>query len=135
MAQNEAKDAPKRPPKTTRRGTQEAQKSDPESKDEKRTEPRRSQDRLGPPTRRLPPAQRRPRGSTWEAKMVPKPTPKRSKFEAKIQDEKKAIQDDLGPVLERSWVDLGCHLGRLGPQNRALALGGARFFEKSLFRC
>ena len=36
----------------------------------------------------------------------------RAKIEPKIQDEKKASQDDLGPVLERSWVVLGRHLGR-----------------------
>ena len=67
----------------------------------------------------------------WE----PKPIRKRYKIEAKIQEAKKPIQDDLGPVLGRSWAVLGAILGRLGPQNRALALGGARFFEKSLFRC
>ena len=53
-----------------------------------------------------------PQNCKIEAKMAPKPTPKRSNIEAKIQDEKKAIQDDLGPVLERSWVVLGRHLGR-----------------------
>ena len=74
-------------------------------------------------------------GAIWEAKTAPKSIPKRSKIEAKNQDEKKPIQDDLGPVLGRSWAVLGAILGRLGPQNRALALGGARFFEKSLFRC
>ena len=70
-----------------------------------------------------------------EAKTAPKSIPKRSKIEAKNQDEKKPIQDDLGPVLGRSWAVLGAILGRLGPQNRALAYGGARFFQKSLFRC
>ena len=51
-----AQDGPKRGqrrPKTTPRGTQEAPKSDPESQDEKRTEPRRLQDGLGPPRDRL----------------------------------------------------------------------------------
>ena len=48
-----------------------------------------------------------PRSAIWEAKMTPKPIPKRSKIEAKIQETKKAIQDDLGPVLGRYWVDLG----------------------------
>ena len=74
-----------------------------------------------------------PQGDIWEAKTAPKPIPKRLKIEAKIEEAKKAIQDDLGPVLERSWAVLGAILGRLGPQNRALALGGARFFENRLF--
>ena len=57
-----------------------------------------------------------PWGTLWELKTAPKPIPKRSKIEAKNQDEKKPIQDDLGPVLGRSWVilgRLGCHLGAL----------------------
>ena len=66
---------------------------------------------------------------------APKSILKRSKIEAKKQEPPKPIQDDLGTVLSRSWAVLGAILGRLGPQNRALALGGARFFEKSLFRC
>ena len=71
----------------------------------------------------------------WEANTAPKPIPKRYKIETKNQEVKKTIQDDLGPVLGRSWAVLGAILGPLGPQNRALALGGARFFEKALFRC
>ena len=123
VPQNEprrAQDDPKRGqrrPNTTLRGTQEGQKSDPESQDEKRTEPRRSQDRLGPPTGRLAPAQPPPRGSIWEAKTALKSIPKRSKVESKIQDEKKALQDDLGPILERSWVDLGLILGSFWAKN------------------
>ena len=35
--------------------------------------------------------------------------------------------------MGRSWAVLGAILGRLGPQNRALALGGARFSENRLF--
>ena len=61
--------------------------------------------------------------------------PKTIKNRSEKSRRKKPIQDDLGPVLGRSWAVLGAILGRLGPQNRALALGGARFFEKSLFRC
>ena len=109
-----AQDDPKRGqrrPKTTLRGTQEAQKSDPESQDEKRTEPRRSQDRLGPPQGPICVPQRPPRGSIWEAKTAPKSIPKRSKIEAKNQESKKLIQDDLGPVLGRSWAVLGAILG------------------------
>ena len=61
--------------------------------------------------------------------------PKTIKNRSEKSRRKKPIQDDLGPVLGRSWAVLGAILGRLGPRNRALALGGARFFEKSLFRC
>ena len=49
---------------------------------------------------------------------VPKPIQKRTKIETKIQDEKKATQDDLGPILERSWVDLGPILGSIWVKNR-----------------
>ena len=59
---------------------------------------------------------------------------KRSKIEAKNEEPQKPIEDNLGTVLSRSWGVLDAILGRLGPQNHALALGGARFFEKSLFR-
>ena len=96
-------------PKMVIRGAEDGPKSDPKPQDEKRTEPRRSQDRLGPPKCRFahyPCAPGRPFG-----------TPKRLKIEAKIQDEKKAIQDDLGPVLERSWVDLGPILGSILSKN------------------
>ena len=62
-----------------------------------------------------------PWGTLWELKTAPKPIPKRLKIEAKNQEEQKTIQDDLGPVLGRSWVVLGAILDRLGPQNRALA--------------
>ena len=68
---------------------------------------RRSQDRLGPPMGRVAPAQPPPRASIWEAKTAPKSIPKRSKIEAKNQEAKKPIQDDLGSVLGRSWVVLG----------------------------
>ena len=54
--------------------------------------------------------------------------PKTIKNRSEKSRRKKTIQDDLGPVLGRSWAVLGAILGRLGPQNRALALGGARFF-------
>ena len=109
-----AQDDPKRGqrrPRTTLRCIQEAPKSDPESQDEKKSEPRRSRDRLGPPMAPKLSLLGTPRGSIWEAKMAPESIPKRSKIEAKIQDEKKATQDDLGPILERSWVDLGPILG------------------------
>ena len=59
-----------------------------------------------------------PRRVIWEAKTAPKSIPKRSKFEAKNQEEKKSIQDDLGPILGRSWAVLGRHLGRKKCENQ-----------------
>ena len=56
-------------------------------------------------------AQRRPAETIWEAKTAPKSIPKRSKIEVQSQESKKSIQDDLGPVLGRSWVVLGVILG------------------------
>ena len=106
--------APKRPterPKTTSRGAQDDQKSDPERQDDKRTEPRRSQDRLGPPQVAGARLSALSQGSIWEAKTAPKSIPKRLKIEVKNQESKKSIQDDLGPVLGRSWVVLGVILG------------------------
>ena len=55
--------------------------------------------------------------------------PKRSKIEAKNQETKKPIQDDLGPVLGRSWAVLGAHLG---PWNRSKH-GACRCFVKIHF--
>ena len=64
-------------------------------------------------------------GSQIGTKTEPKTMQKRSE---NSRVEQKTIQDDLGPVLGRSWAVLGAILGRFGPQNHALALGGARFF-------
>ena len=106
--------APKRPqehPKTIPKRAQEGKRSDLEPQDDKRTEPRRFQDRLGSAPRGPTPVCTHSRGTIWEAKTAPKSIPKRSKIEAKNQDEKKPIQDDLGPVLGRSWAVLGAILG------------------------
>ena len=112
---------------------QNDKKSDPEGQDDKRTEPRRFQDRLGSAPRGPTLVWCHPWGAIWEAKTAPKSIPKRSKIEVKNQESKKPIQDDLGPVLGRSWAVLGAILGRLGPPNRALAQGGARFLLKKHF--
>ena len=107
--QNDPQSTPKRPkndPKTTK-------KSNPERQDEKRTEPRRFQDRLRPPQVAGAPLSAHPQGSIWEAKTAPKRNRKRYKIEAKNQESKKPIQDDLGPVLGRSWAVLGAILGAL----------------------
>ena len=50
---------------------------------------------------------RRSPGAIGEAKTAPEPILKRSEIEAKNQEVKKPIQDDLGPVLGRSWAVLG----------------------------
>ena len=101
--QNDPRSAPKRP--------QDDQKSDPERQDDKRTEPRRFQDRLGSAPRGPTPVCPHPWGSIWKAKTAPKSIPKRSKIEAKNEESKKSIQDDLGSVLRRSWAVLGAILG------------------------
>ena len=76
---------------------------------------------------------RRFRGPIWEAKSAPKRNQKRCKIEAKNQEAKKSIQDDLGPVLERSWVVLSAILGRPGPQNRAVAQAALIFSKNQFF--
>ena len=50
-------------------------------------------------------AQRRPRGSIWEAKSAPKPTPKRSNIEAKNQE---ATKSDPRRFRTRLGAILGC---------------------------
>ena len=81
----------------------------------------------------VPPVWCHPWGTIWEAKSAPKRSKKRSQNETKNQEAKKTAP-------RRSWARLGAILGRLeriwgrlGLQNRALALGGARFFENRLF--
>ena len=62
--------------------------------------------------------------------MEPKCDPRGTKIEDKNEDEKRRL---LKIVLEPSWVDLGSSWVPSWGQNRALALGGARFFENRLF--
>ena len=122
VPQNEprrAQDDPKRGqrrPKTTLRGTQEGQKSDPESQDEKRTEPRRSQDRLGLPTGRFAQFSRPPRGSIWDPKTVQNRSNNDSKSKRKLKTKKRRPKT----ILDPSWSDLGSILasswGHFGPK-------------------
>ena len=72
----------------------------------------------------------------WEAKTAPKSIPKRSKIEAKNQEEKKSIQDDLGPILGRSWAVLGRHLGRRNAPNpyKTYCFVNNHFFEDKTVR-
>ena len=113
--QNDPRSAQKRPQNDSKT-TKNDPKRDPERQDDKRTEPRGLQDRLGSLPGPIPQVQACPRGSIWEAKTAPKSIPKRLKIEAKNQEVKKPIQDDLGPVLGRSWAVLGA---LLGPWNRS----------------
>ena len=97
-----AEKAPKRPPErptTSPKRPPNDKKSDPERQDDKRTEPRRFQDRLGSLPGPIPQVQACPWGTIWEAKTAPKSIRKRSKIEPKNQESKKPIQDDLGSVL------------------------------------
>ena len=55
--------------------------------------------RLGPPRTLHTPVCTHPWGTIWEAKSAPKRHQKRCKNEAKNQEAKKPIQDDLGPIL------------------------------------
>ena len=108
-----AQDDPKRGqrrPTTTLKGTQEGQKSDPESQDEKRTEPRRSQDRLGPPTSRF--AQfSRPPGAPFGSPKRHQNRPhtdetSKRKFKMKKRRSKTILDpswSDLGSILAPSW--------------------------------
>ena len=101
-----AQDDPKRGlrrPKTTLRGTQEGQKSDPESQDEKRTEPRRSQDRLGPPTSRFAQLSGAP-GAPFGR---PKRHQNRSQNDQKSKRKFKTKKRRPKTILDPSWSDLG----------------------------
>ena len=65
-----------------------------------------------------------------EAKIDPKCDPKRTKIEDKNEDKNKTF---FKIVLKRSWSHLGPILGPSDLQNRALALGGDRFFKVNVF--
>ena len=114
-AQDSGKQAQGRP-KTAPRGAQEGEKSEPKPQDEKRTEPSRSQDHLGVAKgaiRRLFP---HPQGGIWAPQNDQKRNQKRSTKETKIKKQKEAIQDEQGPILERSWSLWVCHVGAPRPQ-------------------
>ena len=122
VPQNEprrAQDDPKRDqlrPKTTLRGTQEGRKSDPESQDEKRTEPRRSQDRLGPPTSRFAYLSGVPGAPFGRPKRHQNRSPSDKKSKRKFKTKKRRPKT----ILDPSWSDLGSILasswGHFGPK-------------------
>ena len=111
-----AQDGPKQRqerPKTIPRGAQEGQKSEPKPLDEKRSEPRRSQDRLEHPRGRFaqsapPPGLRL--GGQNATKIDPKTIQNRSEKSRGKQKRSKTILDpswgDLGPSWVPSWADL-----------------------------
>ena len=99
--------APQNGPKRGRRWSKKRPQTARRKKNRTKTIPRPSWTAPGPISIAQPP----PPGSIWEAKSAPKSTPKRSKIEAKNQESKKTIQDDLGPVLGRSWAVSGAILG------------------------
>ena len=119
-----------RRPKTTLRGTQEAQKSDPESQDEKRTEPRRSQDRLGPPTSRF--------AYLSGVPGIPFGRPKRhqNRSQNNQQSKRKFKTNKRRPktILDPSWSDLESILAPSWGQFGQKPLENVLFRENSLFR-
>jgi hypothetical protein len=110
-------------PRSGQKRPQNDQKSDPERQDDKRTEPRRFQERLGRPRALQTPVWWHPWGAIWEAKSAPKRNQKQSKIEAKNQQSKKTIQDDLGPILGRSWAVSEPQLGSKNVPNRYKTYG------------
>ena len=111
-AKNNPKRSPRRP-KTTPRGAQDDQKSDPERQDEKRTEPRRSWDRLGPPRCRFahyPCAPRSPFGR-------PKRHQNRAQNDQKSKRKFKTKKRRPKTILDTSWSDLGPILGSIWAKN------------------
>ena len=112
--------APKNDPKTTPRRPKKRSRTTRRKKDRTKTILGPSWTAPGPISIAQPP----PWGPIWEAKTAPKSIPKRSKIEVKNQESKKTIQDDLGPVLGRSWAVLGRHLGpKNAPNHSKTALG------------
>ena len=69
-------------------------------------------------------------GAQRGAKMRPNFDPRQIKIDVENEVKKRRL---LKIVLEPSWVDLGSSWVPSWGQNRALALGGARFFENRLF--
>ena len=99
--------APKNDPKTTPRRPKKRSRTTRRKKDRTKTILGSPWIAQGPIFVRLARSQR----PIWEAKTAPKRIRKRYKIEAKNQEVKKPIQDDLGPVLGRSWAVLGALLG------------------------
>ena len=72
----------------------------------------------------------RPKASKKRPNMGPKMGAKTDQNRCQKRSRKKKL---LKIVLEPSWVDLGSSWVPSWGQNRALALGGTRFFENLIF--
>ena len=114
MAQNETRSDPRRPqeePKTKR---------DKKAKSNHKTKKGPNQDDpktvLDCPRADLPSSAALP-GAHLGPQNDTKTDPKTMKNRSEKLRRKKATQDDLGPVLERSWVDLGPILGSILSKN------------------
>ena len=70
---------------------------------------------LGPAQGAISTTARAPWEPIWAPQSDPKRSLKRSKIQTKIKNRKKAIQEDQGPVLERSWSLWGRHVGAQSP--------------------
>ena len=126
--------APQNDPKTRPKRPQDGQKSDPERQDDKRIEPRRSWDRLGPPQGRSAQfsiVRAHPWGAILGAKTDPKTIQNRSENSRGQKIDPRRSWTRLGAILGR----LGCHLGPTWTSKSCCGCSGARFSEKSLFRC
>ena len=71
---------------------------------------------LGPAQRPISTTARASWEPIWASQNDPKRSLKRSKIKAKIENRKKAIQEDQGPVLERSWSLWGRYVGAPNPK-------------------
>ena len=112
IAQHDPKRGQKRP-KTTPRGAQKDEKSESTPQDKKRSEPRRSWDRLGPPRCRFAHYRCAPRSPFGRPKRHQNRSQNDQKSKRKIKRQKnrsKTILDpswgDLGPSWVPSWADL-----------------------------
>ena len=127
-----AKNDPKRSsrrPKTTPRGAQDDQKSDPERQDEKRTEPRRSLARLGPPRCRFAHYPCAP-GTSFGR---PNRHQNLSQNDQKSKRKFKTMKKRSKTILDPSWSDLGSFWGAILGEKALETVYFKRFREKSLF--
>ena len=98
-------------PKMVPRKAEEGAKTIPNRKSNQEAHQDYPKSVLGPPQRPISTTARAPRGPIWAPQNDPKRSLKRSKIQAKIENRKKAIQEDQGPVLERSWSLWGVPCG------------------------
>ena len=100
-------------PQMSPRGLQKRPKIEAKPQEEKRTEPRRSQDRLGPPRRGGTPSLVPPQGHHLGGQNGPKIDPKTIKNRSEKSRVKKTDPRRSWIRLEAILGRLGCHLGAL----------------------